>query len=338
MPRWTVAALASLALALHAQPGGRATDIVSLVRSNLDARRSDSTLAKALHKLKPTERLDDFVVEELESEGAGPKAVAELERLADLSQGQPQPNPAPVFQHPPAPSAAEPRRVFSAAARIALNYTKSLPDFICLETVRRFEGPRGNWELKDTLDVKLTYFDEKEEYQLLTRNGKPSVLPYRAVGGAITEGEFGSTMLAIFAPQTQTEFRWDHWTTLRKRPTHVFSFKIALEHSTYRMEYGARPGDPQSSVLTGQHGSVYVDAETSQVVRIVAESDSIPPDFPVRTSATVLDYGFVEVGETTYLLPLRAEVRMSTDFLRIRNLVDFHAYRKFTGQSTITFH
>jgi hypothetical protein len=104
------------------------------------------------------------------------------------------------------------------------------------------------------------------------------------------------------------------------------------------MEFGRRAGERERSVITGQHGAVYVDAETGLVVRIVADSDSIPPDFPVRNSSTALDYGFVDVGDRRYLLPLRAEVRMATDFLRIRNVVEFHRYQKFAGKSTITFH
>jgi hypothetical protein len=315
-------------------PAQSVADIVATVRSG----ESDGRVAKALHKFKPVERLEEVVIEELESEGAGPKALAELERLVDISHDQPEANPAPVFPHPPPPSTVGRRTILEAARKIALGYTRSLPDFICMEKVRRFEGPRGDWELKDTLEVKLSYFDQKEEYQLLARNGKPSVLPYRDVGGAVTEGEFGSTLASIFDPATETVFRWDHWTTLRKRPAHVFTFRIAVEHSTYRMEFGRRPGERDSSVVAGQHGEVYVDAETNQVVRIVSESDSIPPDFPVRASAAALDYGFVDVGERRYLLPLRAEVRMATDFLRIRNLVEFHGYRKFTGESTITFH
>jgi hypothetical protein len=331
MPWWSVLAVAALALPAGAQTVG---DIVAAVRAG----RSDSSVAKALHKMKPTEQLDDSVVEELESEGAGPKTVSELERLAGISRDLPEANPAPVFPHPPAPSAAERRRILEAARRVALGYTHSLPDFICMEKVRRFEGPRGDWELKDTLEVKLSYFEQQEEYQLISRNGRPSTLAYREVGGALTEGEFGSTLAAVFHPDSGTEFRWVHWTTLRGRAAHVFTFRIAVEHATYRMEFGRRAGEREGSVITGQHGTVYVDAETGQAVRIVAESDSIPPDFPVRSSTTALDYGFVDVGDRHYLLPLRAEVRMATDILRIRSLVEFHGYRKFAGQSTITFH
>ena len=331
MSWWRVLILAPLALTVRAQT---VADILAIVRSG----RADSSIAKTLHKIRPAERLDDFVVEELESDGAGAKTVAELARLAELSRDLPNPNPAPVFAHPPAPSARESGRILEATRRTALNYTRSLPDFICTEKVRRFESPRGEWELRDTLEVKLSYFDRREEYQLMSRNGKPSILPYREVGGAVTEGEFGSTLAAIFDPDSAADLGWDHWTTLRKRPAHVFTFRIAVDHSTYRMEFGRRPGERDRSVIIGQHGTVYVDAETDEVVRIVADSDSIPADFPVRASTTALDYGFVGVGDRKYLLPLRAEVRMDTVGLHIRNLVEFHGYRKFAGQSTITFH
>lgn len=338
MRLWRIAAVFAAAAGAWGQPAGSAAGIVSTVRQAVDTGESDARLAKALRKVKLTERLDESVVEELESEGAGPKAVAELEKLSAASQRLAEANPAPVFQHPPPPSTAERGRILAQARAISLNYSRSLPDFICMETVRRFEGSRGYWDLKDTLEVRLSYFDQKEQYDLLSRNGKPTTLPYRDVGGAVSEGDFGSTLLSVFAPDTHTEFRWDHWTTLRKRPAHVFTFRIALEDSTYRMEFRSSLEGPVQRAIAGQHGLVYVDAESFQVVRIVSDTDDIPRDFPVRDSLTRLDYGFVKVGDGEYLLPSRVEVEMATDFIRTRNLVEFHGYRKFAGESTITFH
>ena len=36
-------------------------------------------------------------------------------------------------------------------------------------------------------------------------------------------------------------------------------------------------------------------------------------------------------------LPLHAEIRMATDYILTRNVIDFTAYRKFEGESKITF-
>jgi hypothetical protein len=51
-----------------------------------------------------------------------------------------------------------------------------------------------------------------------------------------------------------------------------------------------------------------------------------------------LDYGPADVGGRSFLLPLRADVRMAPRYYpSTRNEVEFTGYRKFTGESSITF-
>ncbi len=64
-----------------AQAGSSVNDVVALVRSAIEHQRPDAQVAKTLHKMDLTERLDDRVVEELESAGAQPMTVAELEQM-----------------------------------------------------------------------------------------------------------------------------------------------------------------------------------------------------------------------------------------------------------------
>ncbi len=338
MRLWKIAALGVLAAAAGAQSGGTVTEMVTMVTGALRAGESDAAIARSLRKLRLLERLEDRIIEELESAGAGPKTLAELERRRDATVHLAAPDPAPAFRHGAPPSAGEQGRILAAARAMALEYTQSLPDFLCQETVRRYESSGGNWSLKDTLELRLTYFEQREDYQLISRNGRATRLSYRETGGAVTEGEFGTTLLSIFAPDSETTFHWDHWTTLRHSEAHVFRFRIALDRSTYRIAAGRFPHGPLEEVITGQRGFVYVDAASGRVVRVVAESESIPPDFPVRASARAVDYGFARAGDRTYLLPLRAEARMDAGAVQTRNVVEFHDYRKFEGRSTITFH
>jgi len=51
----------------------------------------------------------------------------------------------------------------------------------------------------------------------------------------------------------------------------------------------------------------------------------------------LLDYEFMNVGARQFLLPLRADVRMGTAGLLTRNEMEFHSYRKFSSEATITF-
>ena len=202
--------------------------------------------------------------------------------------------------------------------------------------IHRYDDVKGIMALKDTVDVRLSYFDQHENYRVLSLNGKMTTRPFADIGGAVSEGEFGSLLASIFIGESKTVLRWDHWTTIRKRVAHVYSFRILPEHSTYRMDFRSDGRSEARSTIAGQHGFVYIDRETNQILRIVAEAD-VPPDFPVRQSSTMLDYDFTSVGGRQFLLPLRADVRMATAHLHTRNLVEFKEYRKFTGESTITF-
>ena len=85
-------------------------EIINIVRNSIAKHDSDGALAKNLHKLKTVEKLDDHTVEELESAGAGPKSVAELERLRDASAALPPPADPPPFRYGPRPSIEEQRR------------------------------------------------------------------------------------------------------------------------------------------------------------------------------------------------------------------------------------
>jgi hypothetical protein len=63
----------------------------------------------------------------------------------------------------------------------------------------------------------------------------------------------------------------------------------------------------------------------------------MPQGFPVARASTMLDYDFADVAGQRYLLPLRADIRMYSDYVLNRNEVEFSDYRKFSGEANITF-
>ncbi len=328
-----------IALAASAATTATVNDLVSTVRGDLQRNQSDAHTAGAIRKLDLVEHLDWRTVEELETEGAGPKTVITLEMMVDESEGLPAPAQN-LFPSPAKPGTEEQNNVLAAAARNSLNYAASLPDFICTETVRRYEDfklkSKENWDLKDTLTLQLSYFSHVEDYKLVAVNGKRTFRTYEEMGGAQSQGEFGSLLLSLFRDAGRDRFQWDHWTTLRRRRTYVYRFRIGIEDSTYNVQFASSWQGPMA-VRTGQHGFVYVDSETSAVVRVYAEADGIPADFPVKSVYTLLDYDFVDVGGHQFLLPLRALVRMGTSRVQTRNDVAFQSYRKFASDTTITF-
>jgi len=320
-----------------AQNGTSVAELLSTVRAALSNHDKDGDLAKALHRLKPSERIEYRILDALETEGVGPKAYAELDRLRAASVDLPGPAVNPSFPQEPMPSVEDQRRIVHDTQETALNYSRSLPDFFCTQIIRRYDDSRGSLDLRDTLQVKLTYFEGKENYRVININGRPTSKGMDEVGGAISQGEFASILNSIFTGQSKAVLQWDHWTTVRSRTAHVYAFRIKVENSSAMLQYRYNGRSGPNGVRTGQHGYVYIDRETNEVLRIVSEADSIPPGFPVQRSSTTLDYEYVDVGGRKFLLPLRAEVRLGSRMLQTRNIVEFHEYRKFTGESTITF-
>jgi hypothetical protein len=325
--------IASLAAA---QGNGSVSALVAEVRGDLSLNRSDSRNAKEIHKVKLRERLDDRTIEILQSEGAGSETVAELLNLRDRSASLPKPA-TPAIPEPPPPSPGEQADLWNAAHDNALRYTESLPDFICSEVIHRYidVNQKADWKLSDTLALKLSYFEHREEYKLMTVNNHSTGRSYDEMQGAITEGEFGSMLAAIFAPESRTNRSWDHWTILRSRPTQVYTFAIAAANSKYTITAGGMRGEDQ--VTVGQHGYVYVDSSTKMVVRLTAIADQFPRGFDVRRVNLVLDYDFTDVGGTHYLLPLHAQTTLFVPPTARRNETDFLQYRKFAADATITY-
>lgn len=326
-----------LCLCLAAQTTLSIEQLIAFIKSSVQLKQDDRQVAGFLSHCKLTESLDDRTIEELQGFGAGPRTVRALQQLRDASRALPQPRftpPPPVPAPIPPPSSAEQAQVLDDVRDNALNYVKSLPDFICTQVTRRYVDPTGLefWRSADTLTARLTYFEQKENYKLVLINSRPTDQAYDSVGGATSTGEFGSMLREIFEAQSKTRFDWSRWATLRKRRAYVFSYRVAQPFSRWHIDYEKR-----MEIIAGYHGEIFVDRDTHMVMRVTLEAEDIPRSFPVQSARTVLDYDFEKIADREYLLPLRAEVRMRADKLLTKNEVEFRMYRKFSAESQLKF-
>jgi hypothetical protein len=192
-----------------------------------------------------------------------------------------------------------------------------------------------SWSRLDELSLRVSYTGKGEEYKLATINGRPTQRPLNSLDGSISEGEFGSALHRVFLPESEASFQWERWTRLRGRLAHVFSYRIDRRNSRYTIEFDVR-GDTVR-LVAAMRGFVYVDAESRQVLRIAIEADGLPPGFPIRRSASQIDYGSTEIGGRPYLLPRRAVNRVSLGLSQTRNVLEFRDYRKFAADVTVTY-
>ena len=242
----------------------------------------------------------------------------------------------------PPPSSDQQIKILDAARNYATDYVHKLPDFVCLEQIRRYRDPSGNnaWQLEDVVTAQLSYFDQKEEYKLVSQNGRAVAnQPYAAVSGAYSMGDFGTTMNAIFDSATHAGFVWKRAVILNGRPMHVFSFRVPVEFSKFIIEYrGDEEKHDLQRVKVAYRGSVFVDQELNTVVRIVREAVSIEPAFPVKQAEQTLDYDFTQLGDRKFFLPRVASLQMrSRGGMLTKNVKEFGSYQKFSADAVLKF-
>jgi len=283
------------------------------------------------------------MIEELQGQGLGPKTVQALRELSATTGNLPAAPPIappPVAVVIPPPSREEQKQVLGAATEHALTYLKTLPDFICTQVTRRyvdFTGKESWGAPQDTILERLSYFEQHEDYKVVTVNNRPTDIPHEKLGGTTSSGEFGSILKEIFNPDTETVFDWSHWATLRGKRMYAFAYTVSQPKSGYHITHYNSPTDSQSAT-PGYHGQVYVDKESLRVMQITLIADDLPVGFPVRQVNLTLNYDYTKIGDTDYVLPLKAELRSRDDRrVVVKNDVEFRMYRKFGADASIKF-
>ena len=330
------AALFFLAAPALPQRAWTAAQVIEFVDSQIKLKGDDRTTADFLRGVKLTQKLNDRDVEDLQGKGAGPRTIQALRKLSEDSAALPAapPPPAPPPVTPP-PSAAEQTAILAAMREYALNYTKNLPNYMCVQTTRRRIEPteRGYAPQGDTVQELLMFADGKESYKVEAINGKSrNNVTHQQLGGVVTSGEFGSLLFNIFDPETGAQFHWDHWATLRGKLMYVFAYSVPQSHG-----YSMLHGETKREYISAFQGLVYADVQSKIVMRIKMKTVGIPADFPVHEVNITLDYSTTKIADQEYVLPFHFELTSKENRADTTNRADYRMYQKFGAESAITF-
>jgi hypothetical protein len=360
----SLAVLAAASL-LYAQEEMNVQQLADFVRSELALHPgNDKQVANYIKKLHLTERLTDKTILDLEAQGAGPKTVQALQELRDETANLKPPtreatySPATAPDNTltaapataslgakappiPPPDSVTQQKILGMMKEYALQYTQNLPNFICIEATRQYIDPNGGdaYRSLGLLLSRIGYHQGQEENRIYSVNGKLQDMDMQHAkihGGAVSTGEFGSMMRAIFEPSSEAEFGWDHWATLRGRRMAVFNYFIDSGHSQYSISYGSSEGDEQR-IITAYSGLIYADPNTGEIDRIKFEAKDIPKSFPVSSAQETLDYDQVDISGNPYIVPLVATLYMAAGREKSKNEIQFANYRKFETGSTIFY-
>lgn len=247
----------------------------------------------------------------------------------------------------PSPLSADQARLLESVRASALHYTQTLPNFICTQITHRqtaFAKVHGDTEdgnffatwgashSNDVIEERLTFFGQKENYEVIAVNGKKvSGASHMQFQGAISAGEFGTALQGIFDPRSHAVFQRDGNASVHGRHVDVFGFTVPKEYGTIIIL--KKTGQQIAVSYTGQ---IFVDPNTLAVLRITSRLD-LPADLPIHKAESLVEYMPEDVAGKKYNLPFRSELRMEDGSHVYINKIEFRNYHRFAVESTIHF-
>jgi hypothetical protein len=231
--------------------------------------------------------------------------------------------------------------VIEQARQAAVTFTRSLPDYVVKRTTTRFQGVRpaastpgeaaGKWREVDVVTADVVAEHGTDVLMNVQLNGKPAKNVEKT--GAWSDGEFSSTLKAIFSRESAAVFTKQHAETWLNRPAYRYDYAIDQPHSSWHLSSGGPPYAPAYG------GQIRIDKETSRVLRIEMSARDVPAWLRLDSVSSAVEYAFVKIGDNSYLLPAHAE---SMECQRgttacFKNVTDFKGYRKYTADTNISF-
>jgi hypothetical protein len=235
-----------------------------------------------------------------------------------------------------------------------LAHSRRVPNHTCVETVsrERYEaaeqstatcdaivarsrqpGAANRLRLSTTdrlrLDVALA--DAREIYSWAGAPRFEGDLDELITDGAIGTGPFAASLLSLFEAR-DPRFVFEGQTMADVRRVFEYSFHVSKEESHYRVK---TPGD---WVTTGYTGTLLVDPETAELVRLGIRTDELPPATTLCESQSTLEFGMVRLSTQDYLLPrVTHQHFLARDGSEHRNTITFSACREYLGESVVSF-
>ena len=271
-----------------------------------------------------------------DGDDSGPPVLKRGKPVERASTSVPNDDAPATLSRRAAPPAANPRAALIEQAReAAATFLQSLPNYVCQEQTTRYvsETRQPSWNVVDIVSAEVVYDDHQESYRNLQINGRPTKKSPED-SGAWSTGEFGTILGNLFAPQSGADFKYVQEDTILHRAASVFDFKVPRVRSSWKIWV------PGQYVLPSYKGSVWIDKQTGQALRIEMQAKDIPQAFPEITVETAVDYDTISLGTSDrFLLPVHAEAlscwRNSNECQR--NVIEFRNYHKFEGESVIKF-
>jgi hypothetical protein len=246
-----------------------------------------------------------------------------------------------------------------ARARVKLAViARNLPKYTCRETIERAYyaapaekasanlltepasceskeiGKNGPLSLvaEDRLHLEVAVGESGEIHSWVGASSFDSRSLFEMVSsGPISSGNFGTYLLDIFEnPGARLKFTGQK--SEGSREILEYSFVVPVESSHYMVHSG------NGWKATGYRGSFQIDGATADLVRLVQQTDQLPPEGNMCRARTSVDYHTVPIGSGQLLIPRRTELHtLSPDKSETNSVTTYSACHEYSVESSLRF-
>jgi len=243
--------------------------------------------------------------------------------------------------------------IIENARKAGATFIESLPKYLTKRTTTRLESARPtcstaqlmsdpdgcrdqamqSWRTTDVVTADVVTDNGKEVDLNIKLNGSPATAQDVDQSGSWSQGDYAGTLQAILAPASAAKFTKQHQVTIVKRPAYRYEYSIDHPHSSWHLYAGS------SSYSPAYGGEIWIDRDTSRVLRVTLSAHDVPDSFPMYRVEWSLDYDFVKIGAATPLVPTHAETlgcQRDTSICS-KNSTDFQDYKEYTSDTSVSF-
>jgi hypothetical protein len=229
------------------------------------------------------------------------------------------------------PTVEDPEALLQRVRSHATEHLAQLPNYTCREVVDRLVRSGSNWQHLDTVELEVAYVGQQEIFSRPGEAFAEQSVDKVVSGGTIGNGAFGSHIDVIFSGDV-AEFKYVGTAKKDGHQTYRFDLRVPQEKSRFLVRHRSAQG------MAGYQGSVWVDTETLDVVRVDFKVNRIPPHIGVRLIEESLHYKKMRIGNNDFLLPRNSELAATDDLgNHSLNMIGLDNCREYTGQSVVKY-
>ena len=233
-------------------------------------------------------------------------------------------------------AAEDPEKLLQRIRGRITEHLSQLHNYTCHVAIDRLvrSASTGSFEHRDRVDLEVAFVGDRE---LFSRAGETrfeeqpiqQIVPL----GMIGNDAFGSHDDDVLSADAAT-FKYAGSCKKDGHKTFRYTFRVPKESSRLLVKQ-----NKSADAAVGYQGSLWVDAETLDMVRLEWKADQIPASVGLSSVEKSMRYKVVQIGNSGFLLPLHSELASFDHASNYRlNVINLERCREFSGESIVTYH